>query len=68
MVEAENFTNTGLSKITAWAKNYKIEFNDDKSTAMLVPRRKRNKRNKCIFELQTSETSDSNKIPGNNCG
>ena len=40
MVQAENFTNTELSKITAWAKNYKIEFNDDKSTAMLVSRRK----------------------------
>jgi hypothetical protein len=42
VVEAENFTNTELSKITAWAKNYNIEFNYDKSTAMLVSRRKRN--------------------------
>jgi hypothetical protein len=42
VVEAENFTNTELSKITAWAKNCKIEFNDDKLTAMLVSRRKRN--------------------------
>jgi hypothetical protein len=42
VVEAENFTNTELSKITAWTKNYKIEFNDDKSAAMLVSRRKRN--------------------------
>ena len=44
VVEAENFTNTELSKITAWAKNYKIEFNDDKSTVMLVSRRKRKER------------------------
>ena len=43
VVEAENFTNTELSKIT-WAKNYKIEFND-KSTVMLVSRRKRKERN-----------------------
>jgi hypothetical protein len=57
MVEAENCTNTELSKIRAWEKNYKIEFNYDKSTAMLVSRRKRNERNKCIPELQTSETS-----------
>jgi hypothetical protein len=42
VVEAENFTNTELSKIAAWAKNYKIKFNDGQSTAMLVSRRKRN--------------------------
>ena len=45
VVEAENLTNTKLSKITTWAKNYKIKFNDDKSTAMLVSRRKRKERN-----------------------
>ena len=44
MVEAENYTNTELIKITAWAKDYKIEFNEDKSTAMLVSRRKRKER------------------------
>jgi hypothetical protein len=55
VVGAENFTNTELSKITAWAKNYKIEFNDDKSTAMLVSRRKRKERQEInvliLFEL-----------------
>ena len=45
VVEAENFTKTELSKITTWAKNYKFEFIDDKSTAMLVSRRKRKERN-----------------------
>jgi len=30
--EAENYTNTELTKITAWARDYKIEFNDDNST------------------------------------
>jgi hypothetical protein len=44
VVEAENFTNNEVRKITAWTKNYKIEFNDDKSTALLVSRRKRNER------------------------
>ena len=44
MFEAENYTNTELTKTTAWARDYKIEFNDDKSTAMLVSRRKRNER------------------------
>jgi hypothetical protein len=44
VVEAENYTNIELTKITAWARDCKIEFNDDKSTAMLVSRRKRNER------------------------
>jgi len=29
VVEAENYTNTELTKITAWARDDKIEFNDD---------------------------------------
>jgi len=45
LVKAENFTNTKLSKITTWAKNYKIELNDNKTTAILVCRRKRQERN-----------------------
>jgi hypothetical protein len=44
VVEAKNFTNNELSKIKKKKKNYKIKFNDDKSTAMLVSRRKRNER------------------------
>jgi len=46
VVETENCTNAELSKIRAWEKNCKIEFNYDKSTAMLVSRRKRNERKK----------------------
>jgi len=44
VIEAENYANTELTKITACARDYKIEFNDDNSTAMLVSRRKRNER------------------------
>jgi hypothetical protein len=54
VVEAENFTNTELSKITTWAKNYKIEFNDDKSTSMLMSRRKRKERNEMHVFLTTN--------------
>jgi len=36
VVEAENYTSTELSKVTALAKDYKIEFDEDKPTAMLV--------------------------------
>ena len=39
--EAENFTNIEMRKITEWAKNNKICFNEDKSKTMLVSRRKR---------------------------
>jgi hypothetical protein len=39
VTEAENFTNSELHKIT-WAKNYEADFNDKKSSAMLVSRKK----------------------------
>jgi hypothetical protein len=38
---AENYSNGELSKITAWSKNNKIRFNEEKSKVMLVSRRKR---------------------------
>jgi hypothetical protein len=43
----ENYVNIELSKINVWAKNNKTLFNDKKSKAMLVSRRKR-KENKNI--------------------
>jgi len=36
----ENYANVELSKITLWSRN-KIIFNEEKSKAMLVSRRKR---------------------------
>jgi hypothetical protein len=62
VVDAENFTNTELSKITAWEKNYKIEFNDDKSTAMLVSRRKQNERKEINVFLNYKRLKQVNKI------
>ena len=62
MVEAENFTNTELSKITACAKKYKIEFNDDKSTTMLVSRRKRNEKKEINVFLNYKLLKQVNKI------
>jgi hypothetical protein len=38
---AENYSNGELYKITAWSKDNKIRFNEDKSKVMLVSRRKR---------------------------
>ena len=62
VAEAENVTNTELSKITGWAKNYKIEFNDDKSTAMLVSRRKRKERKEINVYLNFKHLRQVNSI------
>jgi hypothetical protein len=62
VVEAENFMNTELSKITAWVKNFKIEFNDDKSTAILMYRRKRNERKEINVFLNYKLQKQVNKI------
>jgi hypothetical protein len=39
--EAENIANVELSKVSTWAKQNKISFNDQKSKVMLTTRRKR---------------------------
>jgi len=62
VVEAENSTNTELNKIAAWAKNYKIDFNEDKSTAMLVSRRKRKERKEINIFLNYKLLKQTNKI------
>jgi hypothetical protein len=38
--EAENIANVELSKITAWAKDNEIRFNEQKSKVMLMTRLK----------------------------
>jgi hypothetical protein len=42
--EAENIANIELSKISSWAKKNKIRFNEQKSKAMPLTRRKRKER------------------------
>jgi hypothetical protein len=39
--EAKNIANVELSKISAWAVNNKIRFNEHKSKVMLMTRRKK---------------------------
>ena len=39
--EAENIANVELSKVSAWAKENKIRFNEQKSKVMLLTRQKR---------------------------
>jgi hypothetical protein len=62
VVEAGNFTNTELSKIRACSKNYTIKFNYDKSTAMLVSRRKRNERKEINVFFKYKLLKQVNKI------
>jgi len=38
--EAEAFANSGLAKIEKWAKDNKMQFNESKSKAMLITRKK----------------------------
>lgn len=42
--EAENIVNIELQKISTWATNNKIRFNEHKSKTMLLTRRKRKDR------------------------
>ena len=41
IVEAENYTNLELSKISDWAQKNKLTFNENKSKVMIVSRRKK---------------------------
>ena len=41
ITEAENIANVELSKISAWAKDNKLRFKEQKSKVMLLTRRKR---------------------------
>ena len=45
--EAENITNIDMNKVLTWAKNNKIKFNENKSKATVISRRKR-KENKDV--------------------
>jgi hypothetical protein len=40
ILEAENFSNSDLQKITDWAFNDKIRFNEQKSTSILITRKR----------------------------
>jgi len=62
VVEEENYTYTELRKITVWLKDFKIEFNENKSTAMLVSRRKRKERKEINAFLNYKLLKQVNKI------
>jgi hypothetical protein len=54
--EVENFANLELSKIERWSRRNQIRFNEKKSKAMLVTRRKRREDKKIILYLHSSPT------------
>jgi hypothetical protein len=58
--DVENIANIELKKVSRWAKESKIRFNDQKSKVMLMTRRKRKERKKgsgSIFKQQTPQRS-----------
>jgi hypothetical protein len=64
--EAENIANIEMGKITRWAKNNKINFNENKSKVMLITRRKRkeNKRIAIYMENKRLEQVETLKYLG----
>jgi hypothetical protein len=44
VIEAENISNTEITKISAWTTARKIHFNEQKSKTMILSRRKRKER------------------------
>ena len=45
----ENISNIDMSKIAAWSRNNKINFNEDKSRVMIISRRKRKENKKSTY-------------------
>jgi hypothetical protein len=60
--EAENIVNVELSKISAWAANNKIRFNEHKSKTMLLTRRKRKERKKIEIYLNNKPLNQVNSM------
>jgi ribonuclease HI len=62
IVEAENYMNLELRKITDWAQNNKLKFNENKSQVMLMNRRKRKERKEVEIYLNNKILEQVNKI------
>ena len=60
--EAANIANIELGKISTWAKNNKMSFNEQKSTAMLVSRRKRKEQKEIKIYLNYKPLEQANKM------
>jgi hypothetical protein len=60
--EAENFANIEINKITKWAKDNKITFNEQKSKVMVVTRRKRRGKTEVYIYLNNKPLEQINNI------
>jgi len=60
--EAKNLANIELGKISLWAKNNKMSFNEQKSTVMLVSRRKRREQKEIKIYLNYKPLEQVNKM------
>jgi hypothetical protein len=53
--EAENITNVELNKISKWARENKLRFNDGKSKLMLLPEGKRKDQKEIAVYMNNKE-------------
>jgi len=60
--ETENFVHIDIGKISNWAKENKITFNEQKSKVMLVTRRKRREKTEVNIYLNTKLLEQVNSI------
>jgi hypothetical protein len=60
--EAKNYVNIEISKITKWAKDNKITFNEQKSKAMVVTRKKRRENKEVLIHLNNKPLEQVNNI------
>jgi hypothetical protein len=60
--EAENIANVQLSKITKWAKDNKLRFNEEKSKVMLLTRRKIKQQKEIAIYFNKKEIPQVNRL------
>jgi len=56
VTEAENFMNLALTKVQKWAQNNRLVFNEDKSKAMIMTRRKRKEKKEIAVYINNKKT------------
>jgi hypothetical protein len=62
VVESENYMNLEIKKISVWAQNNKLKFNENKSKGMLMSRRKRKENKEIGIYLNNKTLKQVNSI------
>jgi hypothetical protein len=60
--EAENIANVEMGKITMWAENKKIKFNEEKWQVMLMTRRKRKEQKEILVYINNEAIPQVQKL------